>query len=395
MARLVRSPRLRGVAVIVVAGVLLVSTAALAGAARSSPQLAPVSAERLVANVIHAVSANPPISGSMTAHFDIGLPDFPDEGPATPTGPAALIASFSGDHRLRVWHSRDGARLSDLLPTAERSIIVSQTQAWLWDSSSMTAVRLGAGADPAAAAAARKAASMIDPVQLAQQALAAIDPSTRVSVAGSTTIAGRDAYVLSLEPRTSATLVGRVELYVDASRWLPLGGAVFARGASSPALSARFTTVSFGSIDPAVYRFTPPQGAKVITPRGLVRGAAGNCPPPMECPTAPPAPPEGFVPPPPPVGSPSATQLGPGPAVSASDVRTFGSGWATVVAVPAPTLQQLQQATAGTGFGPVPRLLPFSGPLFSVNMAQRGDHAWLLFGAVPQSALQRAAADLP
>ena len=189
----------------------------------------------------------------------------------------AIVASLSGDHRLHVWHSRDGARLSDLLPTAERSIIVSRTQAWLWDSSSMTAVRLGTGIDPAAAAAAQKAASMIDPVELAQQALAAIDPSTRATVAGSTTVAGRDAYVLSLEPRTSATLVGRVELYVDASRWLPLGGAVFARGASSPALSARFTTVSFGSIDPAVYRFTPPPGAKIVTPRGLMHGAAGSC----------------------------------------------------------------------------------------------------------------------
>jgi outer membrane lipoprotein-sorting protein len=392
MARLVRSPRLRGIAVVVVAGVLLVSTAALAGGARSSPQLAPVSAERLVANVIHTVSADPPISGSMTAHFDIGLPDFPDEGPATPTGPAALIASFSGDHRLRVWHSRDGARLSDLLPTAERSIIVSRTQAWLWDSSSMTAVRLGAGADPAAAAAARKAASMIDPVQLAHQALAAIDPSTRVSVAGSTTIAGRDAYVLSLEPRTSATLVGRVELYVDASRWLPLGGAVFARGASSPALSARFTTVSFGSIDPAVYRFTPPQGAKVITPRGLMHGAAGNCPPPMECPTAPPAPTTGYAPP---SGGSTPEVPPPGRQLSSSDVRTFGSGWATIVAVRAPTLQQLEQATSGAGLAAVPKLLPFSGPLFSVQLAERADHAWLLFGAVPPSTLQRASADLP
>ena len=70
--------------------------------------------------------------------------------------------------------------------------------------------------------------------KLARRALAAIDPTTRVTVAGSTSIAGRDAYVLSLEPRTNATLVGRVELYVDASRWLPLGGAVFARGAPRP-----------------------------------------------------------------------------------------------------------------------------------------------------------------
>ena len=387
MARLARSPRLRGLSVIVAAGILLVTTAALAGAARSSPELPAVSAERLVANTIRAVSANPPISGSMTAHFDIGLPDFPDEGPATPTGPAALLASLSGDHRLRVWHSRDGVRLSDLLPTAERSIIVSRTQAWLWDSSSMTAVRLGAGADPGTEAAARTAASMLDPEQLAQRALAAIDPTTRVTVAGSTSVAGREAYVLSLEPRTSATLVGRIELYVDASRWLPLGGAVFARGASSPALSAKFTSVSFGAIDPAVYRFTPPPGAKVVSPHGLLSGIGGGCVG-VKCPM-PPEPPTangGYVPAP-------GARLG--PQLSPSDVRTFGTGWATVVAVRAPTLQQLEQAGAGAGLAAVPRLLPFSGPLFSISLVPSGAHAWLLFGSVPQSALEHAAADLP
>jgi outer membrane lipoprotein-sorting protein len=390
MARLVRSPRLRGLGVIVVAGVLLVSTAALAGAARSSPPLPAVSAERLVANTIRALSADPPISGSMTAHFDIGLPDFPDEGPGTPTGPAALIASFSGDHRLRVWHSRDGARLSDLLPTAERSIIVSRTQAWLWDSSSMTAVRLGAGADPGTEAAARTAASMIDPEELAHRALAAIVPTTRVTVAGSTSIAGRDAYVLSLEPRTSATLVGRIELYVDSSRWLPLGGAVFARGASSPALSARFTSVSFGQIDPAVYRFTPPPGAKIVTPHRSMTGS--SCPPGAMCsgPT-----PGNTTPPAPPAGASGHSADAGGFIADGPDVRTFGSGWATIVAVRAPTLQQLEQAGAGAGLAAVPKLLPFTGPLFSISLVPSGDHAWLMFGAVPPSALQRASADLP
>lgn len=389
MARLARSPRLRGLAVIVVAGVLLVSTAALAGAARSSPQLAEVSAHTLVANVLRAMSADPPISGSMTTHFDIGLPSFPDEGPGTPTGPLALISSFSGDHRLRVWHSRDGARVSDLLPTAERSIIVSRTQAWLWDSSSMTAVRLGAGIDPASAAAARKAASMVDPVQLAQQALAAIDSTTRVTVAGSTSVAGRDAYVLSLEPRTTATLIGRIELYVDASRWLPLGGAVFARGATSPALSAKFTSVSFGPIDSAVYRFTPPEGAKIVTPHRSVMGS--SCPPGAMCS----GPPESTDSPAPPPGA-SGNSAGTGGFIAdGPDVRTFGSGWATIIAVRAPTLQQLEQAGAGAGLTAIPKLLPFSGPLFSISLVPSGDHAWLMFGAVPPSALQRASADLP
>ena len=58
-----------------------------------------------------------------------------------------------------------------------------------------------------------------------------------------------------------------------------------------------------------------------------------------------------------------------------------------------PSLQQLQSA-AGQGVDPL-SFLPFSGPLFSVRLAVRGDHAWVLAGAVPQSALERASAELP
>ena len=43
----------------------------------------------------------------------------------------------------------------------------------------------------------------------------------------------------------------------------------------------------------------------------------------------------------------------------------------------------------------MPKLLPFSGTALLHPAVPSGDHAWLLFGAVPQSALERAAADLP
>src|SRR5262245_2878249 len=128
MARLIaRSARFRGIVVVLAAGVLVASSAVLAGVARSSPSLPDVTPQQLVTNVVHAAAADPPISGTMTAHLGLGFPDLPDEGPSAPTGPAAILASLSGDHRLRVWHSRDGARLSDLLPTGERSIVVSRT----------------------------------------------------------------------------------------------------------------------------------------------------------------------------------------------------------------------------------------------------------------------------
>jgi hypothetical protein len=359
MARLMaRSAKLRGIVVVVAAGGLVAASAVIAGVARSSPSLPAIGPQQLVSNMIRVAATDPSLSGTVTAHLGLGLPDLPNEGSGTVTGPAAILDSLSGDHRLRVWHSHDGVRVSDLLPGGERSLVVSRTQAWLWDSTTMTAVRLGAGADPGAEAAARTAASLVDPVALSRQALQAIDPSTRVTVGGTVSVAGRDAYVLTFTPRTDATLVGRVEIYVDASRWLPLGGAVFARGSTTAAVSAKFTDVSFGAIDPSVYRFTPPQGAKVVGPRGGTHAT----------------------------GASTST-------MSPPDVRVFGKGWATIIAVRGPSLDQLQQQLSGAEFDPM-SLLPFSGALFSVRLAGSGDHTWLLFGAVPQSALQRAAAEL-
>src|SRR5438132_6376063 len=182
MAHLIaRSARLRGVAVIVAAAALVAASSAIGSVARSSPRLPGVTPERVVTEMIRAIAQDPAVSGAVAAHLDLGLPDLPGEGGAAATGPVALLDSLSGDHRLRVWHSRDGSRLSDLVPAGERSIVVSRTQAWLWDSTTMTAVRLGTGAERAAEAA-RAAASLVDPVELARRALQALDASTEVSV---------------------------------------------------------------------------------------------------------------------------------------------------------------------------------------------------------------------
>ena len=129
--------------------------------------------------------------------------------------------------------------------------------------------------------------------------------------------------------------------------------------------------MSFGAVDPAVYRFTPPTGAKVVGPRPWACRAAarlrrtGARDPPG-----------------------SASHDGADP-----NVRVFGKGWATIVAVRTPSVDQLRQRLEAAS-STRRRLLPFSGTLFSVRLAGSGDHAWLLFGAVPQSALQRAATEL-
>jgi len=228
--------------------------------------------------------------------------------------------------------------------------------------------------------------SGVDPLMLARQALTALDPTTKVFVSGTISVAGRSAYVLSIEPRTDQTLIGRVDLYVDATRWLPLGGAIYARDAGSPAVSAKYTSVSYAPVATGVFAFTPPPGTKVVTlppaPPGTMpqTGAGGTMP--NEC-----LPAMGGC-------ANGVTKARVHALERRSPVQVLGSGWTAVVAVDVQSVSTLQKALAQTGIDPQ-SLLPFSGPLFSVRLAEHGGTTWLLAGAVPQSALERAAAELP
>jgi hypothetical protein len=371
-----RLPRRRVVMVAALAGALLVGVAASVAARPSSaPDLAPISTERLIASTLRALAQDPPVSGRLAAHLDLGLPAIPHEGPAAvESGPAGILASLTGNHRLRVWSSADGFRLADLIQGSERAIFISRTDAWAWDFDSFTAYHLGRFPRRVRGSERRSDGAgldLVDPMALTRKALAAVTPSTRVSVAGTARVAGRDAYLLAMEPRTAATLVGRIEVAVDAERRLPLRVAVIPRNHSAAAISVAFTSISFAAIDPSVYRFTPPPGAKVMEPshqlggesaaKGQgIRGSAHDE-----------------------YGLGQHAEMGP---------RLFSHDWTTVVALRTPSLATLRGAARE--FDPT-SLLPLSGRLLSIRLVDRGDHTWLVYGLVPQPALVTAARELP
>jgi hypothetical protein len=103
------------------------------------------------------------------------------------------------------------------------------------------------------------------PQQAANKFLAAIGPSTKVTVAGSTVVAGRSAYQLVIAPRTSQSLISRIVIAVDAKTYLPLQLQVFARGTSGAAFQIGFTSLTFGQPAASNFTFTPPAGAHVRT----------------------------------------------------------------------------------------------------------------------------------
>jgi hypothetical protein len=335
---------------------------ALRAGATSPPNLPAIAPGRLVASTLAAMQRHPAHSGDVLARLDLGLPSVPGVDPGTSNGPLSFISSVAGEHRLRVWSSADGLRVADLTRFGERSLFLTPADAWAWDSDSYTAFHLEAGApDPGKAS--PLPVGPPDPQSMAREALALIGPSTAITMAPPARVAGRDAYVLRLTPRTPGTLVGRIEVSIDAQRRIPLGLGVFARDHSSPSVSVAYRTIGFDPIDPSTFRFTPPPGATVKEPRPGAGGKMGSD------------------------GGPESPFE-----YAGSGVRTFGMDWATVVAIRTPAPSRLMSGKQGEEL----RLfLPFSGPLLSATLVDRGDHGWLVYGAVPPSALTAVQSLLP
>jgi len=177
-------------------------------------------------------------------------------------------------------------------------------------------------------------------MQAAKRLLALVGPSTRVTVPGTTVVAGRDAYQLVIAPRSNQSLVGRIMIAVDAKNHLPLSIQVFARGASSPAFQTGFTSLSLARPAMSNFTFTPPPGAKVKT----VRLPAG----------APPAGPKPGV-----RGPAGHVPFGAGPFAGA---QMFGQGWLSVLAVPVGEANHLSYGKAGfEPSGPAGGPGPFAG----------------------------------
>ena len=225
--------------------------------ADAAPSLPPRTAAELLASTTAA--ADHPFSGTVVETARLGLPDLP----ATGAGSTSLSATslVTGSHTARVWYAGPGrSRIALVGDLAESDVIRDGTDAWTWSSATNTAQHLTLPSETAKTPA---PTSDLTPAQAATRALAAIDPTTAVTVEGTASIAGRSAYELVLAPRDAGSLVAQVRLALDSVTSTPLRVEVFARGASKPAFETAFTSITFATPDPAVFAFSPPPGAKV------------------------------------------------------------------------------------------------------------------------------------
>jgi outer membrane lipoprotein-sorting protein len=333
--------------VVAVAG-LGVAGAVAAGSAPSL-DLPAVTANGLLASSIRAAESGRPISGSVTTDVDLGIPDVP----VSMGGGSSGMGSVLGDQRFKVWSSRDGLRVSQLLPFAERVFVGSPSDVWTWSSDQDLAVHTSVAASTRRAVSRDLTSALGDPVDLADQLLRAASEVADVSVAAPDAVAGRAVYTLRLTPTSPETKVGRIDVAIDAETRLPLRVRVFPRGSADPAIEAGFSSVDVGPIDPSMFTFTPPPGATVkeadLTPSSQA-------------------------------GAPGGTDQEPW---HADQPRLFGRGFGTVIAVPISNPPQELDS-----------ILPFEGPLGSAELLRAGGTTWLAAGAVGLQELDAASSKL-
>jgi len=340
MARLLRSRSAFGAGVLAVTIVLAVGWLS-AGRAVPTPDLPSVSPTTLIASTLHAVAIQTPISGTVKTHVDLGIPQLPSTL-SDPAGPAGILLA---DQTFKVWYGPDGVRVAQILPFGERDLVASKTDVWLWDAQRFTAWHYAVDQAPPR----RAPPSLGDLTQLVSKVLRDDRSDVGATVAEPQVVAGRDAYVLRLTPATNDTLLGRIEVAIDAETRMPLRLQVFPRGSSTAMLEVGYTSVAFGPVDPSMFTFAPPQDA-------IVKQAGDEGP-----------------------GAPGFS----GPRLI-QGVRLFGRGFGMILAV------RVTDVPAE-----VRPLFPYAGPLGSADAVNRGDHSWLVVGLVQPAALAEVEPKLP
>jgi outer membrane lipoprotein-sorting protein len=355
------------------AAVVIIGGGAAAGTivASADPSLPDRSAAQLLVDVQNAKVDG--FSGTVVETADLGLPAIASAiGSQAKSGD--LTRLVAGSNTARVWYAgEDKARLALVGTDGETDVIRNGTDVWLWNSAGNSATHVTVPAGKAAPAA--PSGIPATPQEAADQALAALTPSTKVTTTGAAKVAGRDAYELVLSPKDSNSLVGQVRLAIDAEKHIPLRVDVYAKNATSPAVRVAFQQISFTTPDAQQFSFNPPPNAKVkdATPQQIQQqhqkaaaAAAADKP-----------------------------KLAAEPAV-------IGKGWTSIVSLKLPAAKnsadskgQNQAAELQAGLNMLPKVSGawgsghlLSGSLFSALVTDDGR---VFIGAVTPAALEQAA----
>ncbi len=303
---------------VAVAGIVVGVSAAASAAVPSLPAKTPA---QLLTELAQAAGRPAgPFTATVQQTANLGLPELPDMSRAS----SASSSLLDGTQSIDIWYGGPKqVRIAVPVQAGESDLRRDGSTVWLWNSKTQTATQVtlpahishSRGNGAAGAGSTSTGPQPPDtPQAAASQLLKNIGPSTVVGVQSNVYVADRAAYQLSLAPKSSQSLVGRVLLAVDASSGMPLRVEVYGRGSAGLAYSIGYTRLAFGSPAAGNFSFTPPPGATVkkqtvpSDPGALLQG----------------------------LGLPSASPLlGSTPPAQAGKPTVIGSDWLSVVVTPA------------------------------------------------------------
>lgn len=201
-----------------------------------------------------------PFTATVQETASLGLPELPGLSRAS----GASSSLLAGTQSIDIWYGGPKReRIAVPVQAGESDLRRDGSSVWLWNSKTQTATQVTLPAQSAHSRHDRGPQVPETPQAAASQLLKAIGPSTVVGVQSNLYVADRPAYQLSLAPKSSQSLVGRVLLAVDASSGIPLRVEVYGRGSAGLAYSIGYSKLVFGTPDAANFAFTPPPGATV------------------------------------------------------------------------------------------------------------------------------------
>lgn len=283
--------------------------------AQASPALPARTAAQLLADVAGAKS--PAMSGTVVETAALGLP-------ALSGNSASITSLLAGTHTLQVWFAgQNDFRVALPGRMSETDLYRHGGTEYLWQSAQNTVTKFtGVPAKPAGFALPELPA--LTPQQVANEVLAAVGPSTVVSTRSNVYVAGQAAYQLVLAPKASDSTIGDVTIAIDAHNSVPLRVQVFGQNSSSPALNVAFSSVTFAAPARGAVSYEPAAGAQVKVINLAGRTLKGS-------------------------KSPSEAKLAAGPLPAGdplANAHTAGSGWTTVLELPASVLNSLKASNA-------------------------------------------------
>lgn len=253
----------RLVAVLAAAAVILIAGAAAVvarGGAGSTPPPKPL------ADAIHdALTASTP--EGITARIAFTNKLFPSGALTGQTG-SALMSSASG----RLWVNSHGGRLELQSDAGDTQITWTDSKVTVYDASSNTAYV----ADLPQRSAPTPTSDSQPTLGEITNFLTDLAPHWALSDAVPSNIAGHEAYTVTVSPKHDGGLLGSAELAWDAVHGMPLDIAIYAQGASSPALALRATEITFGPVSDADITAGPPANTKVVDLSSHATGGTGD-----------------------------------------------------------------------------------------------------------------------